>query len=93
MVSRTKESAPARDWLSVAARYSPSGHGRHRVLSVAVGRITYIVPHSHMCESRYFAFTFPVSHTVDECVTSQKNNNTVYVRAPQYRHKDVYLNL
>jgi hypothetical protein len=67
MVSRTKESAPARDWLSVAARYSPSGHGRHRVLSVAVGRITYCSTHSHMCESRYFAFTFPVSHTV-ECV-------------------------
>ena len=65
MVSRTKESAPARDWLSVAARYSPSGHGRHRVLSVAVGRIKHIVPHSHMCESRYFAFTFPVSHTVE----------------------------
>ena len=93
MVSRTKESAPARDWLSVAARYSPSGHGRHRVLSVAVGRITYCSTHSHMCESRYFAFTFPVSHTRTVECDESKNNNTVYVRAPQYRHKDVYLNL
>jgi hypothetical protein len=92
MVSRTKESAPARDWLSVAARYSPSGHGRHRVLSVAVGRITYCSTQSHV---RIAIFRFHLSSFTHcrVCVTSQKNNNTVYVRAPQYRHKDVYLNL
>ena len=92
MVSRTKESAPARDWLSVAARYSPSGHGRHRVLSVAVGRITYCSTQSHVHANRDISLSPFQFHTLSS-VTSQKNNNTVYVRAPQYRHKDVYLNL
>ena len=80
MVSRTKESAPARDWLSVAARYSPSGHGRHRVLSVAVGRITYCSTQSHV---RIAIFRFHLSsftHCRRVCDESKKQQHCVRTR-------------